>query len=462
MFKLVGFVSLAGVASLTTLATIGCSSAAPASTDADGGSSNPDSGAPVVIQCTAPTGSPITHTGEIKSDESWSADSVHLVPNDLNVLANVTIAPCAQVQIGASVTITVGAGDSIRGEGTAPQPITISAQDPAKPWSTIRTIGGTVRLAHATVTGGGQPASNAVPNTVGVFYGRTSGNTGAVTTAFSFDTVTIDGSNSDGVVLNDVDFDPASTDLTIQNVKEFPIRITAPNAGTVPSGSYVTGNGAGGSTPLILVMGGATETIVKDTTIHDRGVPYQVGDGKGGADLRVGHGSGPLATLTVEPNVTLAFRKGGGLFVEFASTGNAATGALVAKGDAGHFVTFTSAEDPPAPGDWVGIAFNSIPAPNDALDYVLVDYAGGDASTIGGCPLNTEVKAAVLVLSAAPATGFLTNSVIQDSARDGTFRGWIGSDVDFDATNTFTNVPGCHETNVLVAQGTCPTSACPQ
>jgi hypothetical protein len=454
MKKLVGFTSVVGIVATTAVVMSGCSSSSSSSSDTDAGT---DAGTPVVSQCTTPTGAPITHTGEVKADETWSADSVHLVPNDFNVLANVTIAPCAQVQIGASVTITVGAGASIKGEGTASQAITIGAQDPSKPWSTIRTIGGFVRLAYATVSDGGQPASNAVPNTVGAFFGQTSTNTGAVTTAYSFDNVTIQGSHSDGIVLSGVDIDAASTALTITGAAQFPVRIGGAEMGSVPSGKY-SGNG----TDAILVMGGVNETIKTNITIHDPGVPYQIGDGTGGADLRISSGTSTVATVTIDPNVTLAFKKGGALYVEFADTSKPATGALVAKGADKQPVTFTSAESPKAPGDWVGVAFNSIPDAHDALDHVVIDYAGADADAIEGCPLNTEVKGALLLVGEAPASGFLTSSTISNSARDGVFRGWIGADIDFDATNTFTNVPNCHETNVLISQGTCPTTACPQ
>lgn len=456
MSKLVGFTSIFGIVAATAAVMSGCtspsSSSSSPSNDAD---ASTDAGVPVVSECTTPTGDPITHTGEVTADETWSADSVHVVPNDLNVLANVTIAPCAQVQIGAAVTITVGAGDSIKGEGTASRAITIGAQNPNKPWSTIRTIGGFVRFAYATVSDGGQPASNAVANSVGAFFGQTSTNTGAVTTAYSFEHVTITGSRSDGIVLSGVDIDAASTALTITGAAQFPVRIGAAAIGSVPDGNY-SGNG----TNAILVMAGVNETIKSDLTIHDRGVPYQIGDGTGGADLRVGSGTSTIATVTIDPNVTLAFKKGGGLYVEFNDTNLPASGALVAKGSSGNAITFTSAESPKAPGDWVGIAFNSIPDAHDALDNVVIDSAGADADAIEGCPLDTEVEGALLLVGEAPASGFLTNSVISNSARDGVFRGWINTNIDFAATNTFMNVPNCHETNILISQGVCPTTPC--
>ena len=455
MSKLVGFATFTVLAAV---AQVACSPAAPgpaASNSTPDGGGDSDAGAVVQSTCIAPTGAPVTHEGEIKVDETWSADSVHLIPHDFNILAKVTIAPCAQVQIGGGATVTVGASGSVYARGEASQPITIGAQDATKPWSMIRAIDSTIDLAYATVSDGGQPASNAVPDTVGAFMMQSTSGDGLIP-MLRVDHVTIQGSRSNGVVLMGAGFSPDSKALTITKAAQFPMRIGAATIGRVPAGTY-TGNG----TDAILVIGGVGTglSITEDETVMNHGVPYQLGDGQASAELRVGNG-GPLATLTIEAGVTMAFKKGGGLFVEFASSTNPASGALVANGLPAKPITFTSAEAAPAAGDWVGVAFNGTPSQTDKLDYVVIEYAGGDSSTIAGCPLNTKVSAGLLLLGGKPSASFLTNSTIKSSARDAVFRGWIGADIDFTSSNTFRDIPGCHETNVLVQQGVCPMTAC--
>ncbi|HEY2367673.1 MAG TPA: hypothetical protein VGH87_14855, partial [Polyangiaceae bacterium] len=131
-----------------------------------------------------------------------------------------------------------------------------------------------------------------------------------------------------------------------------------------------------------------------------------------------------------------------------------------ARGTADKPIVFTSASATPKAGDWLGVWFASHLDPSDALDHVTISYAGKVSTTIAGCPLNTAAQAALVIVGYEPSASFLTSSVISDSGKDGVFRGWIGSPVDFSATNTFTNVPHCKQTNPPSAQGVCSASAC--
>ncbi len=397
--------------------------------------------------CPAATG-PTHHSSAINADETWTAaGSPHIVDFGFSLTATLTIEPCARVQIASNVTITAGVGGSIVGEGTADKPITIGALDSAQPWAQIRAIGGSVRLAYTTVSDGGLAPSNAQPFTFGMFHAQMGSNPLAPVAAFSFDHVTIKGSRGDGINMSVSQFDPASTDLTIVGAAEYPVRLDPSALGTLPSGSY-TGNGH----DEILVPGGA---IVADTTIHARGVPYHVGDPVSSAEMRVGTTPGnPVATLTIEPNVTLRFERNGILSVEHFTGTDPASGALVAIGT-GAPIVFTSAAATPA-GDWIGIVFGSTPDPSDALDNVRIEYAGALTGTIGASCVVGAAQAALQIVGSAPASGFLTNSTIATSAKDGVYRGWIGGEVDFLSSNTFVDVPGCDETFPHPAQGVCP------
>ncbi|HKA86080.1 MAG TPA: hypothetical protein VKE22_00390 [Haliangiales bacterium] len=407
--------------------------------------------------CPAATG-PTHHSASINADETWTAaGSPHLVDFSISIHAKVTIEACAEVRIASNATITVGPGGAIVGEGTADQRIAIGAIDVEQPWATIRAIGGSIRLAHATVSDGGLPPGNAVPFTWGAFMAQMGTDPRAPVAALSFDHVKIVGSRSDGIQMSVSQFDAASTDLTIVGAAEYPVRLDPSALGSLPSGSYV-----GNAHDEILVPGGS---VVADMTIHARGVPYHIGDSVASHELRVGTTPGsPVATLTIEPNVTLRFESDGVLAVEHFTGTNPASGALVARGTAAAPIVFTSASAAPAAGDWVGITFGSAANPNDALDHVRIEYAGKVTGTIGAsCPLNDAAQAALVIVGAKPASGFLTNSTIASSGKDGVYRGWIGDEVDFLSSNTFTDVPGCDETFPPAQQGVCPQNPpCPK
>jgi hypothetical protein len=417
---------------------------------------------PPVIQpdsppaCPAATG-PTHHSGNITTDQTWTAAaSPHIIDFGFTITsATVTIEPCVEVKIAADATVTAGLGGAIVGEGTADRPITIGAIDPSQPWATLRAIGGRIRLAYATVSDGGLPPGNAVPYTVGAFMAQSVSDPNAPAETLSFDHVTIQDSRSDGIQMSGTKMDPASTDLTIVRAAQYPVRFTPSAIGTLPSGSYV-GNGH----DEILVPGGS---VLENTTLRDRGVPYHIGDGVSSAELRVGTQPGdPVITLTIEPNVTLRFEKDGILSIEHVSGTSPASGALIAVGT-GAPIVFTSAADVPAAGDWVGVVFGSAPDPHDALDNVRVEYAGALTGTIGASCVTGPAQAAVQIVGAEPASGFLTNSTIFASAKDGVYRGWIGPEVDFLSSNTFTDVPGCDETFPHPAQGVCPADPpCPK
>jgi hypothetical protein len=139
--------------------------------------------------------------------------------------------------------------------------------------------------------------------------------------------------------------------------------------------------------------------------------------------LKIDGRPAPLATLTIEPNVTLRFKRGGLLLVDPIQATNPAVGALVAAGTASQRITFTSAESPPAAGDWLGIYFNEIPNMRSKLDFVDVVYAGGSSIVAG-------------------------NTNIRNSAGHGIDRGWVGSAMpSFLASgNSFSMVRYCRET----------------
>ncbi len=400
--------------------------------------------------CVAPSGGPTMHSTYVTGSETWTADtSPHVITQNISVTGTLTIEPCAQVQLADDVTVNVGPGGSVIGLGDASHGITIGASQTA--WGSFFSHGGTIRFAYTSASGGGVGTGA----DIGMFMAQRGSDPNLPVPELSFDHVTLQGSQSNGVVLRGTSFDPASTALTITGAAQFPIDMEPVAIDSVPTGAY-TGNG----TDELFVMGGVGAAITTDETMHDRGVPYRIGRDESSADLRVGDGTNGVATLTIEPGVTLRFAPRGILEVEHYATDAPATGALVALGTAAAPIVFTSAAPAPAAGDWIGVSFASHLDARDALDHVRIEYAGMKTTTIAGCPLNTAAQAALLINGYPPASEILTNSEIVSSAKDGVFRDWIGNDIDFASSNTFTAIGGCKQTNVLIAQGVCPKTMC--
>jgi hypothetical protein len=356
---------------------------------------------------------------------------------------------------------------SLIAHGTATQGIHIGAKDPAQPFVMIRTIPsttGTIDLAYVTIDGGGDP-SNIHPDLTGTLNLQGTDQTAATQPMLSVQHVLVSGSKTNGVVLRDgAGFADGSTDLTVKGSALYPVSVWARASGTLPDGTYI---GNGHDEILLPGLGAGNESVAESTTLHDRGVPYHAGSDTTAGDLVVD--ALPLktntSTLTIEPGVTIRFKKGGVLHVASATSNNPAKAALIAVGTEDKKITFTSAEATPAAGDWLGITFGDQPLATDKIDHAIVEYAGG-ASSVGSnaCPYPsiTRVDAAIRIFG-APASGFVTNTTIADSGFYGIDRGWQGDAViDFVATNTFTNVPQCKQTYPKPTTGTCPTPVpCP-
>jgi hypothetical protein len=74
------------------------------------------------------------------------------------------------------------------------------------------------------------------------------------------------------------------------------------------------------------------------------------------------------ATLTIEPGARIAFKTNVYL--------NIAEGKLLAQGSADAPILFTSADDSPNPGDWVGITFEENAKKGSIIDRAKIEYAG--------------------------------------------------------------------------------------
>ncbi|MFQ5494347.1 MAG: hypothetical protein ACE5EX_03105 [Phycisphaerae bacterium] len=431
---------------------VGC----PPDTPMPGGGVNPT--------CGVGTLGPTTHTEtEITADTTWTAaTSPHIVTRNLTIRngATLTVEPCAYVRVDPDVQITAGLNSldetgTLEAMGTATDPIRFLANGTDR-WSNLRIHApGNARLAYVTIEGAGSDEITYDGASL-VVWGD---NQPPLATIADVDNVTVMDSPGYGVLVERWGgFTANATGLTVTgsggSLTAFPspVRADAQVLGTLPPGSY-TGN----ATDEILVV--PTQGIKEDVTVSDLGVPYRI------TNI-------PSAALNVTDDAVLTINAGVQLHSEADMQfrfGNAISGgALRALGQVGNPILFTSAGASPQAGDWVGLEFLSPPpaGASNMLDWVRIEYAGGDCSCGGrACPTTTNNDAALLILDWEPTASFLTNSTIANSAGNGILRGWVdatcgGNVLDMGAGNTFTNVALADQTTPKFQQPACQ-SQCP-
>jgi hypothetical protein len=183
----------------------------------------------------------------------------------------------------------------------------------------------------------------------------------------------------------------------------------------------------------------------------------------GGDDART------TGTLTIEPGVTLRFQPGSVLAVQAYTADEAATGTLRAVGTPDKPIVFTSDSATATPGDWVGITINGAPSPNNRIEHATIAYAEGSSGISSYDCLSPPTNAASRTLAPSsfygkqPATTFIANTRIENSAQDGIVRGSTGEPVDFVSTNQFVGVSRCWQTFPKPVGTTCPAQPpCPK
>ena len=424
-------------------------------------------------QCPDPGSVAMEHSGFITADQTWGP-GLHLVTSNVNVRAGVklTVAPCAVVRFAADQSLVVQEdANGLVAEGTATQPIVFERAAATQPWGAI--VGyapATLRLAYATISGGGTSSAPASAEFAGAaLVGRNQQDNPA--DVLRVDHVTVTGATGLGVMLDSAGFIAGSTDLTVSGAGTFPIYLAAAAATRLPVGTY-TGNGTDAF--LLQSVGvavyGNDEPIIHDATLPARGLPYQVGLADTKSDIRVGDSrpETPGATLTIEPGVELRFGDAGQLLVRGHLVGKdwLPQGVLVAVGTADKPIVLTSASATPAPGAWRGVYFENAVDPASAIANVHIAYAGGDSGTTGQCVASMGASnfdadcAIILSLTQAPPHVFISQTRIENGHGCGIYRGWTGTMLDFAPTNTFLNLTGCDQSNVHSDQDGCKTGSC--
>jgi len=408
--------------------------------------------------CPALAGEGTVHGGSVSEDETWTAsDSPHFLTSDLSIYATLTLEPCAVVRVADDKGITVRADGAILAQGSADQPIRIEPDGDVN-WYGITLLGGTARLSHTRIIGGGS-AQNVVPDRRGALELHASVDDPIEPDPVLFvDHVSIEDSVTQGFVAQaGGGFDPDSRALTITGSRGH-VATMAPNLlETLPEGNYL-----GNARDDILLPDDLPGQIHWDVTIHDRGIPYFSGGTNQTGMTSVGSLDGTTGTvvLTIEPGVIWRFKKDTGLLS--IDPNGESTGVLIAKGTKQKPIIFSSGEEKPAAGDWLGIRMGGSDARNK-LDWVTIEYAGKLVPGAGSdsCQsltdgVETHNGAALRVYLVPPAT-LVSNSTFLESATNGIDRGWRDdSKPSFLSNNTFTNIALCNETFPRDSQGNCP------
>ncbi|MFV1859544.1 MAG: Ig-like domain-containing protein [Anaerolineales bacterium] len=293
---------------------------------------------------------------------------------DLFVTSGVTIRNNVTLTItaGSNVTlcgaykIQVSGGADLVARGTAAQPITFSADNPATNWDSISFAnqGEYSILQYVTLNDGGGNDPNADNGAIKV--NNNSGTTALPSPAI--DNVTINDSGAYGISLSMLPSDPTPpsiTNVTINNSANAAILADAEALGGLGSGNSYTSN----QPNVIQIRGGGGSHLKYSQYWRNPGVPIEVlGDFSVSAET-----TDPPAVLTIDPGLTFLMYPQTDVLIG-SSFGR--RGSLVINGTAAEPVTFTRLDEFSAPWGHLRASLYSDTAVS--LDYVNFSY-GGDS-----------------------------------------------------------------------------------
>jgi hypothetical protein len=408
--------------------------------DGTGGSSSNGGSSP---GCAELSGDGTEVSGTIGEDTVWTPEgSPYIVTSDLSVDAELLLEACTVVRLDAGTRIFVNGslvarGTAEEGEGgdLVLSPVAFVPNTDA-PWGSVDVEPeGFLDLEVTAFVGGG--SQEATIHAWGPEqYGLPHRNVRALG-------VSISGSQNYGVMLETrAGFTEDSTDLAIDSSgseeSPFPIYVEAGAVGALPD--------------LLALDGNVKDEIlvdpfrpVEEDTFKNLGYPYRIR-----GPLTVAPENGGVATLTIEPGVTLRMEDSAGSGLEIGN-GVDNEGRLIAVGTEAEPIRFESALDDPAPGDWLGLYFSEPVTTGNRVEYVEVAHAGAfsGAQSYGCGPIEND--ASILILNPEPVAPFIENTTIESAGGDTQIL--LGWDYDGDAAgsaqtildaNTFDDVgPEC-------------------
>jgi hypothetical protein len=425
--------------------------------------------------CPAPSGAGTPHTANITADETWTAAGSPHVVSSLRLDATVTIEPCAVVVFKKEAVLQVGSSgaSSPNGklvalgtfDGTVLKPIVFRAETAGERWSNLfveRT--GSLDFAYVALSNGGNRQASSTNATIEARGTQAKPLQQKLRMKF----VVIRDSGTQGITLSGyaafssdseklfISGSGAEPELDPRFLTGFPLDIQPGGVATIPKGSVLTGN----RRDAIFIRG--VTRLAVDETFPNRGVPYVVH----GEFLMYDLDRTPL-TLTIEEGVTVKFEKqgAGDIGLSLGNLASSATVRLVAKGTASAPILLTSAEATPAAGDWRGVYLANAPASGNVMEYVTIEYAGGQTGTRGfGCGPLSNVGG-LLLIEWRPDDAFVKNCTFRNITGAGIVSGWRSDQPgpSLAASNTFSNIGAipmegsCDVTKWAPMSGSCGT-----
>jgi len=371
------------------------------------------------------------HSLDITTNQTWrAADNPHFVTKLLDV--DGSAAPVLTIEAGVQIRFRSGAGlaiadfaaGSIRANGTAAAPITMSADasNPSKGfWTGIwfsRRAGPSelhfVTMSHCGSTSAGTSACIELD-----------ANAPSQVPQLLVDNVTIQNSSTHGFNASlGAGFAAGSTHLTVTGSELEPIRIDQNVAGTIPTGGTFTGN-----TRNTVSLRGSRVSVSQ--TWPSLGIPY-VPDA-----FIIVEGSGS-PTLTLLPGTEIRMESTRDFSVGTCGAGGA--GNLVAEGTAAAPIKITANAATPTPGFWGNLYFECTASSASRLTHAIVEYGGASQQSLGG----TLTRGIVVVeFDFGP---IITNTTIRFSPDCGLIRRsdsepWTTDFTAASLNNTFTDNP---------------------
>lgn len=329
------------------------------------------------------------HNTDIVADETWNpAGNPHVVTVPINIWggATLTILPGCQVEFQADVNAGLNVGwDPEQGAlvavGTPLQPILFSSHAAVPQrgdWHGLYFFGGTLpttQLSYCTIEYTGYNESAAVY----VAWGA----------VVKLDHSTIRMGAGPGISYEHGGHVDQFHHNTINTCAGYALETEPEYVRYLGNDNSFTGNDAG-KDKIMLYDG----VVVTSGTWLNHGVPYEIAPVNAGGGIWVTPTEGTPAILTIEAGTTIRFSPGSQLIVGFGGS----TGGLMALGTESQPITFTSASDNPAPGDWYQIALEDGAQDGQCrLEHCVIEYGGGagygnlsivDANaTVAGCSI---------------------------------------------------------------------------
>ncbi|TVR35393.1 MAG: right-handed parallel beta-helix repeat-containing protein [Balneolaceae bacterium] len=295
-------------------------------------------------------------SSNISDDRTLSSEVTYFVTDQIDITAELTIEPGTEIyfEAGTGFELPEMQG-AIIADGTEEEPILFSGTSEQPGWWNgiyVRESGNVLnQLNWVTVEyGGGEEFFRS--GSGNVIVGRSD-----ESSSIEITNSTIRHSESYGIWVNSDSDLPVFEGNVITENEDAPVNMPASSINQLDATSSYTGN----SDDYIFVRSG-NDIDANDVTWKNLDVDYRIG---GGDSVVITDG----VTLTIEPGTTLKFESSSYIDLD-------EQGGLVADGTEAEPIVFTGTTE--QAGWWNGIYVRESSNPQNELDWVTVEYAGGE------------------------------------------------------------------------------------